>query len=80
MLVQKNIIGAPGRQITIGAIGLLCWYIRSILVVVLISRVLKEHSGDCVGTEEYYKSTGEAVFLKKRVLQEHWRGCADTAE
>ena len=34
-------------------------------MVVLVSRVLKEHSGDCAGTEEYYKSTGEAVFLKK---------------
>ena len=47
----------------------------------LVSRVLKEHSGDCAGTEEYYKSTGEAVFLKKKkVIQEHWRGCAGTAE
>ena len=32
----------------------------------LVSRVLKEHSGDCAGTEEYYKSTGEAVFLKTK--------------
>ena len=35
-------------------------------MVVLVSRVLKEHSGNCAGTEEYYKSTGEAVFLKQK--------------
>ena len=32
----------------------------------LVIRVLKEHSGDCAGTEEYFKSTGEAVFLKTK--------------
>ena len=39
----------------IGALGRLCWY----------SRVLQEHSGGCVGKEEYYRSPREAVFVQK---------------
>ena len=47
----------------------------------------------CVGTEEYYFSTRKAVVVQKstlgelgrlcwynRALQEHWGGCAGTAE
>ena len=39
----------------IGALGRLCWY----------RRVLKEHSGGCVGIEEYYRSTREAVLVQQ---------------
>ena len=37
-----------------GALGRLCWY----------SRVLQERWGGCVGTVEYYRSTGEAVLVQ----------------
>ena len=43
------------QKSTIGALGRLCWY----------SRVLYEHSGDCVGTAKYYRSTGEAWLVQK---------------
>ena len=33
----------------------------------------------CAGTEEYYRSTGEAVMVQK-VLWEHSGGCAGTVE
>ena len=43
------------HQIATGAIGKLCWY----------SRILREHSGSCIGTEEYYRSSREAVLVQK---------------
>ena len=39
------------HQIATGAIGKLWWY----------SRILQENSGSCICTEEYYRSTREAV-------------------
>ena len=43
----------------------LCWYKRD----------LQELSGGCVGTEEYYRSTWEAVLVQKRVIGALGRLC-----
>ena len=55
--------------------------------------ILEMHWEGCVGTAEYYRSTGDAVLVQQstvgalgrlcvytRVLLEHFRGCAITAE
>ena len=46
------------HQIATGAIGKLCWY----------SRILQEHSGSCIGTEDYNRSTREAVLEHKSTI------------
>ena len=52
---------------TIRALRRLSWYIG----------VLKEIWGRCAGTEEYHRSTAEAVLVLGAVLK---GGCAGTAE
>ena len=39
-------------------------------------KVLMEHSGGCAGITEYYRSTGEAVLVR-RVLYDNWEGCLE---
>ena len=43
----------------IGALGRLRWY----------SRVIKEHSGGCAGTAEYYRRTGMAVLVQQSTTE-----------
>ena len=53
------------HQIATGAIGKLCWY----------SRILQEHSGSCIGTEEHNRSTREAVLVQKSIIGALGRLC-----
>ena len=57
------------EQSIIGADWRLCWYMG----------VLKEHLGSFVGTQDYYRSTTEALLVQK-VLYEHLGGCAGSEE
>ena len=43
------------------------------------SRVLFEHPGCCSGKQSTIGTLGR-LFYYRRVLQEHWRGCAGIAE
>ena len=53
------------HQIATGAIGKLCWY----------NRILQEHFGSCIGTEEYYRSTREAVLVQRSIIGALGRLC-----
>ena len=57
------------HQIATGSIGKLCWY----------SRILQEHSGSCIGTEEYYRSTREAMLVQQSNIGA-LVGCVGTAQ
>ena len=58
------------QQNTTEALGRLCWY----------RRVLQEHSGGCVGTAEYYKSTDEAVLVWQTTIEALGGCCVGTAK
>ena len=45
--------------------GKLCWY----------SKILQEHSGSCIGRDEYYRSTREAVLVQKSIIGALGRLC-----
>ena len=53
------------QQSNIGALGRPCWY----------SRLLQEHSGGCIGTDECYRSTREVVLVQKSTIGELGRLC-----
>ena len=53
------------HQMSTGAIWKLCWN----------SEILQEHSGSCIGTEEYYRSTREAMLVQKSIIGALGRLC-----
>ena len=76
MLVQKSTTGALHWEVVLiqqstTGLGKLFWYMSTIGTLGILywySGSLYEHSGGCVGTVEYYRSTRAAVLVEQSTI------------